>query len=40
MNIISLNANDLQGMYELFNEFCDEQFFLKHLSFDQYKDKS
>ena len=39
MNIINLNENDLQGMYELFNEFCDEQFFLKHLSFDKYKDK-
>jgi ribosomal protein S18 acetylase RimI-like enzyme len=39
MNIINLCEQDLQGMYELFNEFVHEQYFLKELSFEQYKDK-
>lgn len=39
MKIINLTQNDLQSMYELFTEFTNEQYFLKHLSFEQYKEK-
>ena len=37
MKIINLTQNDLQSMYELFTEFTNEQYFLKHLTFEQYK---
>ena len=39
MNIINLCEQDLQGMYELFNEFVNDGGFLKYLSFDEYKEK-
>ena len=39
MNIINLNKNDLNEMYELFNEFVNDGGFLKYLSFDEYKEK-
>ena len=36
MNIINLNKNDLNEMYELFNEFVNDGGFLKYLSFAEY----
>lgn len=39
MNIINLQEKDLLGMYSLFNEFTKEQYFLKELTFDQFKEK-
>ena len=39
MNIINLQEKDLLEMYELFKEFTEEQYFLKALTFDQYKEK-
>jgi ribosomal protein S18 acetylase RimI-like enzyme len=39
MEIIKLNINDINEMYELFNEYVTEGKHLKYLSFEDYKDK-
>lgn len=39
MNIISLSINDLKEMYNLFIDVSKEEFFLKEISFLEFKDK-
>ena len=39
MEIIKLTINDINEMYELFNEYVNEGKHLKYLSFEDYKEK-